>query len=290
MPKIIIRLLSAFIPVKSWRKSFRKKLNRRNLFGDLQSVFTEIKTKRDTCLAHKDSCKTIALGSSHCAYGINPKFISEDCFNLGSNSQDLYTAEHLLKYMQKQLPHLKKVILFLDVFTRGLCLERITAEHICASYQYLYNIHYPLFADKKHHLINCAKLDKRQLNVIENQNGYLMPPKVSCTYSVEERVQGCLREHNREISQYNHLINMIQLLADDKIEMIILIPPVRQDYQALLPHNLLLSDAQQLTKGTNVQVLDFSYDKDFTNDDFYDYDHLNPTGAEKLSIKIKGLL
>ena len=238
MPKFLIQFLAAFIPVKSWRKNFRKKMNRNNLFGDLKTVFTEIKTKRDTVLMHKDSCQIIALGSSHGAYGLNPEFIGKNCFNLCTNSQDLYTSKEVLKYMQQKLPHLKTVLVCLDVFTRGWCLERTSAAHICASYQYLYGIRYPLFKDNHRYLKTCEKLDKQTLQFTANKNGYLYPNPLNLTDSLQTRIQGHLREHNREQSQYHYLTEMIQSLGRD-INLYILIAPVRSDYQKSLPKNLL---------------------------------------------------
>ena len=289
MPKYLIKFLSLFIPIKSVRKSFRQKMNKLNAFGDLATVFTEIKTKRDTVVDHKSLCKVIILGSSHGAYGINPEFVGEDCFNLCSNSQDLYTSKRILTYMQKELPNLQKVVICLDVFSKGWNLSRTSAEHICASYQYLYGIDYPLFVDHHNNLKRCKKLDKLDLKVKENKNGYLNPPRLILTNSAEERVKSHLREHNREQTQYCHLTDMIQLCVSKNIDVYILIAPVRKDYQVLIPQNLLLTEAQKLAD-EKAKVVDFFNDSDFINEDFYDFDHLNPIGCKKLSIKLKGYI
>lgn len=291
MRRFFIKLISIFIPVKSWRKAFRKKMKHKDVFGNLRSVFQTIKVKRDTVLKNKKSCEIIALGSSHGAYGLNPTFIGQNCFNLCSNSQDLYTAEYVFEYMKERLPHLKKVILFFDVFSRGWRLDKTSATNICAAYTHLYGINYPFYEDKENFLKKCRALDKKKLKEFDNENGYLNPKKMGFTETVEDRVNFHLREYNREEPQYEYLKNIIKSIKDDqKINMAILIPPLRQDYQKLLPENLLLNDAKELTKGTKVQIWDFSSDKDFTDDDFYDYDHLSSQGAEKLSKKLKGLL
>ena len=213
MPKFLLNLMLAFIPLQTWRKALRKKIRQKSLFGGLGGIFTEIKTKRNTVLADKDSCNIIALGSSHGAYGFNPEFIGKNCFNLCTNSQDLYTAEKVLEYMLKNLPNLKKVILFLDIFSKGWSLEHTSAKHICASYQYLYGIQYPLFNDKHNYLKQCKKLDLKILIPSENKNGYLNPPKLNFTDSVEDRVQAHLREHNRKLSQYDHLKNIVNSMC-----------------------------------------------------------------------------
>lgn len=292
MPKFLINLMLAFIPIQAWRKALRKKIRRKSLFGGLGDIFMEIKTKRDIVLAHKDSCNIIALGSSHGAYGFNPEFIGKNCFNLCTNSQDLYTAEKVLRYMLKKLPDLKKVILFVDVFSKGWSLENTSAEHICASYQYLYGIQYPLFNDKHNYLKQCKKLDLKKLIPGENKNGYLNPPKLNFTDSVEARVQAHLREHNRELCQYGHLKNIVSLMEhkDNLGGVFLVIPPYRSDYQKLLFDDLLSSEVKKLIDGTKAQLLDFSKDGDFSDKNFYDYDHLNPTGAEKFSKKLKELL
>lgn len=291
MHKIFVRILAAFIPVKSWRKAFRDKMRRKDIFGDLRSAFTEIKAKRDTVLRHKDSCEIIVLGSSHVAYGINPAFIGPNCYNLGSNSQDLYTARQLLEYLRPQLPKLKKVILCIDVFSRGWCLDRTSAEHICAAYTYLYGINYQLFNDRHNYLKKCKALDNEPLLTVANINGYLNPPKLNFTDTAESRVKLHLKSHNRECSQYAHIENIVKNKdLCSRLQIILLLPPLRRDYQELLPPNLLANDIRPLIADSTVRVLDFSSDSDFMFDDFYDFDHLNPRGAEKLSKKLKAYI
>ena len=279
-----------FIPARSWRHAFRKKMNRNAAFGRMENVFAEIKNKRDTVLKNKDICKTIILGSSHGAYGINPEYIGNDCFNLCTNSQDLFTAEQVFDYMKKELPYLKNIVLITDVFSRGWRLECTSAKHILASYQYLYGFKYPMFQDEHKYLKQCKKLDRQHLYATENKNGYLNPPKLQFTDTVEARVKAHLREHNRTVSQYFCLKNMVNSIGYSDGSFMVLILPTRSDYRKLLPDDLVLNEVKQITKGTNVKIFDFSDDPDFKDEDFYDYDHLNPKGAEKLSKKLKGKL
>ena len=176
MKKFIIKILCNLIPIKSWRKKLRTKLNRENLFGNLDDIFKEIKNKKETVLNNGISCEIIALESSHGAYGINPEYINKNCYNLCSNSQDLYSGYNVFLYLKDKLPNLKHLILLVDVFSKGWHLENTSAQHICASYKYLYNVNYPLFIDSENYLKKCKKLDK--IMSIPNKNMYSKSLKI----------------------------------------------------------------------------------------------------------------
>ena len=290
MKKFIIKMLCNLIPVKSWRKKFRAKLNRENLFGGLDDIFNEIKIKKETVLNKANTCEVIALGSSHGAYGFNPEFVNENSFNLCSNSQDLYSGYGIFSYLKENLPNLKHLILFIDVFSKGWHLECTNAKHICASYKYLYDIDYPLFEDDQNYLKKCQKIDKIKLNPSKNSNGYLEPPKLTILDTVQQRVDGHMKEHLREISRYIYIYKIADIVKDKGTKMSIVFPPLRKDYSDLLESKLLLKSIEEMNLSKNIKILDFTNDNDFNDDDFYDYDHLNPKGAEKFSKKLKGYL
>ena len=286
MKKFLIKLLLNLIPVRDWRRTLRTKINRDNLFGNLDEVFREIKVKKQTVLDNAKNCETIMLGSSHGAYGLNPIFISDKCYNLCTNSLDLYTISKIIFYYKEKLPNLKNIFLLIDVFSRGWCLEKSSAEHICASYKSVYGIEYPLYKDTKRYLKQCSKLDKLKYCNLKNDNGYLYPPKIDFYGSVKERVDGHLKEHDRSISQYHYITEISEL----GLNIVLIFPPLRKDYENFLKPNFLFDSIKDLEIKNNVRILDFTSDKDFCNDDFYDCDHLNTIGAEKLSKKIKELL
>lgn len=72
----------------------------------------------------------------------------------------------------------------------------------------------------------------------------------------------------------------MHLESCSSLEIVLIFPPLRRDYQQLLPPNLLANEIRPLIADSAVRVLDFSSDSDFMVDDFYDFDHLNPRGAE----------
>lgn len=288
MPRFVVMALAALLPVRSWRTAFRRKMNGKGPFANLKGAFAEIKAKRDAVLQGGDACRIMVLGSSHGAYGVDPRFIGADCFNLCSNSQDLYTAEQLFMYMRKRLHNLEKVVVLLDVFSRGWRLERTSARHICAAYNYLYGVQYPECRNLKGLLRRCRKLDGREIHVAMNHNGYLAPPRLDLADTVADRVGSHLKNYRRKDSQYVHLDNIVR--NGDGLGIVVLIPPLRSDYRQLLPKGVPQDDARKLLAGTEARVVDLSSDASFTDDCFYDYDHLNSRGAEMLSRKLNDLL
>lgn len=288
------KILIALTPSKKLRKKLKKKLLGRSLFGNFGSCYNEIKLKKLAIEENLKTAETIFLGSSHIAYGINPKYVSKNAYNLGSNSQDLFTSYNLFKYYYNILPELKNVIIGYDVFSRGWSLDKTSAKHICSIYNYLYNVDYESKNYEKNYVSKCIKYEKMKLNNSKNSNGYLYPGAVPMAETKESRAKGHLREWEREISQIPYLEKIslenkkAMQPAGKKYKISVLILPVRPDLKEILPDSktLFLNDLEKL----DLNILNFYDDTDFTFDDFGDYDHLNGNGAKKLSSKIKEAL
>lgn len=284
--RFLAKFLSAFIPIKSWRKKVRHILM--NPFGTLPAIFAEIKLKRDAVAGFKgNEGLVLAVGSSHCAYGFDPSVIDGFAvFNLGANSQDLYTMYHLVHYWIKYADAISKVIVFVDVFHRGSCIAKTSAKHICASYNYLYGIEYPGVKDIGKWVKKCRAFDWTHIiNTNSFTNGYLKPPELALfgLGNAEERVRAHMHEHNRQCSQYPWLVKLVSLAKSRAIETVLVVPPLRKAYLQLLPIDL----AKELCElNLSVKILDYSHDEDFCDDDFHDFDHLNDVGAKKLARKI----
>ena len=88
---VLIKCLVCAVPLSKWRKRLRKKLLHKTAFPS-DVLFFEIKRKKEQLLPFMEHIDTLSLGSSHVAYGFNPQYYSGTSFNLGSNSQDFFTA------------------------------------------------------------------------------------------------------------------------------------------------------------------------------------------------------
>jgi hypothetical protein len=109
--------------------------------------------------------------------------------------------------------------------------------------------------------------------------------------SIESRVKGHLRENARLPKQLNWLDALYRECADNKHNLLIIIPPVRQDLRIAFSQASGNKDLFEDIKALKLSnVYNFYDDKDFQYDDFVDCDHLNDKGAKKLTLKINSLL
>lgn len=267
--------------------SFRhKKIN--NRFGDLKNVFYEAKQKQRVLYKNKKSVRGVFLGSSHVAYGFNPDFCVDGFYNLGSNSQDLFTASKVFEYVVEHCPNLKTVVIGIDVFSRGWDLSRTSAKHICTTYKYLYKVNYRPDNTDVDMFNKCYKLNRKKFRRNFNINGYLLPPALQFTDTVEQRVEGHLREHKRKVSQYVYICDMHNIAKKYNVQMFICLMPARRDYVSMLPNSDgLYADLYELVKERCIPIINFYDSAEFNDSDFYDYDHLNTFGAEKFSKNIR---
>ena len=230
MKKIIARLLASFIPIKKYRKRFRKYFlkndkNNSNSINNNSSInyydyydyyimtttrFLEIKTKMVKLKEKSKNIDTIFLGDSRITFGINPKYFSQNAFNLATTSQDLFTSFNLYKKIKDELPNLKNIFLNYRIFTRGFDISKSEAsQDICSSYKFLYNINY-LNDNYIDNYKDIYKTLNSSLQVYSSHNGYIELKNPNCN-DPKERARTHIREYNREISQLNWIEEMYHL-------------------------------------------------------------------------------
>lgn len=287
MKQLIAKLLTFWIPISSVRRNLRNKIIsiRPSINSDF---FDELILKYDELQLKKESIDTIVLGSSHGAAGFISKLYSVNSFNLASASQDLYYSYQLLKYCQKELKNLKNIYLFYSVFSSGFELQKTNEKERCAFFKFLFNIPYKYETDNKLEYFytqtySYYKTNKENIDT----NGYI-EQKIffDKNFPVEKRISTHLRENQRENNQLTYLNKIINICNQNNINLIIIIPPARQDYRNSLPnHNVLF---EKLYKVENLPlVIDLYDDTNFEYLDFGDFDHLNKQGAIKLTNLIK---
>ena len=285
--KIIIKIITFWIPLKSIRKQLRNKLL--DIYQNInKEFFNEIILKYKELQIQKDNIQTIVIGSSHGAGGFVSRNYSESCFNLACASQDLYYSYQIYKYCRKEIKNLKKIYLFFSIFSPGFELQKTKEKQRCAFYKYLFDIPYKYEPDNE--LKKCYKQASKYYKNFSSTistNGYIEQKNfLDNSYPVEKRVYTHLRENSRKNDQMDYLQKIIDECNDNNISFTIIIPPVRKDYYKLLPDLSLLFDDLYKLKNTP-EILFFIENNSFSDEDFGDYDHLNYNGAVKLTNLIK---
>ncbi len=257
----------------------------------------------------KDSIKTLLLGSSHTMYGLNPEYFSESTYNLGHVSQTMDVDYYLLKKYLKTLPQLKTVVLRLSYTTLHEQLRVGPESWRLKDYNLYYDIN---LSNKLKHKSEVLSV-KLKNNLIRLQDYYLnhdemitVEPLGWATFD-REQVDKPLNDvglmaAKKHTAKDNSLVeeniqfleNIVQLCKAEGVNVLLVTMPAHQSYRENLNDSqleLVLKAGKKMeTSYDNCRYLNLLNAENFTNADFYDGDHLNSTGAKKLSLFIDRLI
>lgn len=287
---LVYKIASCFLFKKVWRKRLDDYL-KISKYRELKNVFDEINNKKIVFENNLDNIDSIFLGTSHVAYGVNPKFFGNKSYNLGSTSQDLFTSYSLLKKVTKY-KNINKIFIEYAIFSNGFDLAYIkSGVDITSCYGYLYGIDYK---EQKKIETNKYLLKDIENNFrinIMNDNGYLYPPPVLSASDVQERAKKHMREHKRTNSQMFYFNKISEIAKKNNIKLYVVTFPVRSDLIKFFPDkDYLFKDINKMAEEIGFTYLNFYNDLEFEWNDFWDYDHLNENGAEKFTKKLKAVI
>lgn len=269
-------------------KKVLKKILKTNKLALNKGWAERLFNKKNGLLYSIENIETLAIGASHGDYGFNSN-LCKNSYNMCYTSTDLYYCYELYKLFAPKMSNLKNIILFYSVFSPGFELEKTNEFQIAVFIKLLFAIPY-----KKRYL---EKYEKKFNNFLkstikasapidcENYTGYDNPQIFfNDDYGVLKRAKTHLRENLRGNNQTGYVEKILQLTKENNHNLIVVIPPAREDYKKCLPEALELF--KELNNIELVNVLNFYNDNDFIKDDFGDFDHLNNHGAKKLTKKI----
>lgn len=230
---------------------------------------------------------TLVLGSSHADYGFDPAHFGSPAYNWGMASEDLYVSYKLYELHGKHLPKLSTVIFFFSVFTPGFYLAKCSERLRLAVYKALFDVAYPehtFWRPWEAH----ARIIAASVQPEPGFNGFCRPQAfLGEDYSLELRSEGHLKHNRRQLDQLDWLRKLSDLCAARGHRLVLAIPPARQDYRDALPPSPELFASLYALAGGKHLILNYYADESFTREDFGDTDHLNASGAAKLTVKIK---
>ena len=253
-----------------------------------------------------DSVETLVLGSSESFNGIDPTYFYSRTFNLANVSQTLFYDKALtLKYVN-QMPKLKHVIINISYFSFFYQLHDIKEKWRDDYYRLFFDTKFS--EDKNFTLNNYSYLSVYQLkhsielafnnfkdesaqNIL--RNGY--QPRYNQELINDSTGLARVTIHNNEIFKNRRtqiekdLESFIEVLKQKKINIIFITTPVYNTYSKFCNPKILEQNSSfinQLCTKYQTQYLNYFSDSSFIKEDFFDNDHLNNSGAKKLSIKI----
>lgn len=298
----LVLLALPFIAFTAWFESARG--------GRDTNLFT---LKRRLLEVAAPRLEVLTLGSSHAHEGILPLLVHSNAFNLGAVSQSLYYDDKLVRAYAPRLPNLRLVVLPVSYFTLGYEIDQAAESWRTYYYRRYHGVPHRDWRVETH-LRNFADwfLYGRDLGLAavrgqkpedirgeyDEAGGHLdtRPPGERTPYPQPDHVRtsaaGSMERHHASMRTEKFAVNRARLeellrwLRARKIEAVFVTLPVSPGYRSLEQPDLLARTSAALAnvgREFGVAWHDFSADPRFVEDDFWDADHLNFTGAAKFS-------
>ncbi|NJC88532.1 MAG: hypothetical protein FIB02_08375 [Desulfuromonas sp.] len=246
--------------------------------------------------------QVLALGSSHCFFGVNPEYFSMNSFNASHISQSIDFDYFIFNKYKDKLTNLKYVLLPISYFTMPSRLEDGIEHWRVKNYNIYYGARCDFLSKDNYEIFNneYEKLIFMTLEYIfagkDNKTcsklGFGLDYSQGQQQDLDKSGKGAAKRHAKTSDNnvaHNHdlLKKFITLCRDKNIKVILFTPPAWHTYRCELDSRQL--DIMKKTcvslsnEFSNVLYHDYMEDSRFSADDFYDADHLNGKGAKKLT-------
>lgn len=252
-------------------------------------------------LAEARQVETLVLGSSHTYYGINPQWLEGNAYSLAMVSQSYrYDAWLLERYPFERLKNLVLPFSYFSLYEDG---ETGVGEHLASRYRIYMDcplhgyfsksnfefMDFPAFREKLKQLYRPQRMTWNEFGWGSNYKLELRPQPwdngedraAANTYADTSAV-----ELNRRF-----LTSMLDWARWHGVHVFLLSTPLSRTYlenrnpEQVARNRRVL--AAVLSEYPEVVYRDYEADGDFTEEDFYDADHLSDRGAEKLTGKLR---
>ena len=226
--------------------------------------------------------RELCIGSSHAHYDY---LADVNCYNLGDPSCDAYYSFEILKYWVPQLPELERVVYFYDIFTPGNIIDRGGEAFRRICWLHFYGMRPQLMECRQDSTIgesyaDCEEVFHRCVGMYSASvpNGYCgnaIKRKPMPKVDIAKRVAMHLKFNKGDCDRY--VSEMIDYCRNRKLELIIVVPPLRSDYIRELPPGFRVNPPE------GARIINYMDSGLFVDEDFIDCDHLTEAGAKKLT-------
>lgn len=280
----------------------------------LRNIPNDYKVKKHYLDRHVQNIEVLILGNSHFYRGINPAYITLPAFNASYVSQSLDIDAGIYKKYRDSLTHLKYLILNVSHLSLFYELKRSPESWRTKNYNIYYDLplsnilaqHTELFSLKFD--INCKRLIShyffKNSEMTTSHLGWGQFPGLHDKRGLEKAAKQTLSRRNSnamvqaDYNQYEkvtkEVYDIVYLAKEQGVKVIFFTTPLSQYYRGAIDQDLVnktnLFMKSLVATNTNCQYFDFSWDKSFTDEDFYDGDHLNEIGAKKFSLEANSII
>lgn len=275
----------------------------------LRSIPNVYSYKCDYLDAHSDSIETLILGTSHSFYGVNPDYFRSRCFNAALVSQTLDFDYQILRKYSDHFAKLKCIVVPISYFS----LFETLANSVEAGRIKNYSIYYHIYtswrlSDNSEFLGTKFDLSLKRIYIYHTSGktelrcspsgwglGYLSKRSKNLNSSGKRAATGHTMESRALYSEnIRSLLSIIHFAEKKGIRVYFFTPPAFDTYTSRLNGaqlQIMLNTMNGLDRRyEHCFYHNFLTDSSFVAHDFYDADHLNEIGAEKLSRKLDSLI
>lgn len=258
----------------------------------LQSESFEYKIMK---MLRHNSVETLITGLSYYDVGLIEEEFNSTTVNIALSGQDLHYDYLVFKHLienYKSFGNLKNIIIGLSYYSFNYDLSK-TDSRICR-HRYINYIKDEHNDNEDLRLINDIYLTKFSIYDDINKRRDKLLSKI-CDLNNEYKEYLLYEGKKQSKMSYpssiekniEHLKNMLDIAKEKGVRPILLISPVTNDYSSLFTNSSLKQEfyliIEKLNKEYDFIFYDYFNDENFSNDDFYDYAHLNKQGAIKFS-------
>ena len=277
----------------------------------LRSIPNDYSYKRNYLDQKSNDVEVLFLGNSHIYYGINPVNMKYKSFNAAHVSQSLNVDFAILQKYSSKWSDLKCIVIPVDYFSMYTSIESGIAKYRVKNYNIYYNLkigesfwdEFELFNGRLvyHFSRIFNSLINHKTDIYCNNLGFgtdyyskvskelINSGKIAAERHTVNVKTDAIFYRNREI-----LGKLITFSTQEHVKVLFVTCPAYKTYREHLNSNQLNTTIKYIKKlssvNDNTQYVNLLSDASFLDTDFYDADHLNNIGAQKLSIKIDSIV
>ena len=275
--------------------------------GLIRSIPNDYSYKKDYLDKYSDSVNVLLLGNSHTYYGIIPSLMQGKVFNASHSSQTLYCDKAIMEKYESNWKSLKYIVLSLDYNS----LVANSSKDIYKRARIGYNLYYGINVSTN--LFDYFEFTNQSpvKSVERIKNYYLLGnSEITCTpygfryiprkqrslssTGVKYAAQHTKTDFDAVQTNKQNLKSIIDFASKNNVNVLLYSAPAYKTYVKMIDStqlSIIIEEGKQLSQEfTNVKYVNFLNDTSFVEYDYFDANHLNKSGAIKLTKRINCLL
>ncbi|MBR1765544.1 MAG: hypothetical protein IJ745_00715 [Bacteroidales bacterium] len=240
---------------------------------------------------HPDAVKTLLMGHSQIAYGVNPSLIGDSVFNMAISGRVIYFDMELLRHFLPKMHNLQSVVLPMHYTFSGFNdFYEFKASFNTCCFHYFKDMHirhpdYNGFYRKSYFSYRFLKSNEP---CVEDEKGF---KKITRVYTKRGTSTDKTQRQSRKDEFRTLLCEVARLCHSYGVRLIVVSTPCANDYVAQTrPEGMetLQGVADSIRRLYPIEYHNYINDESFRNDSLYsDESHLNHIGAEQFSLRLK---